>query len=86
MYKRRHTPLFLADNFPGWELTPAEVEFGQAMRRYQLKYNRRFPAWSEVLDVLLSLGYRRILPPESSPEVVPCSDSPASAVSCRPAA
>lgn len=62
-----------SDVFPGSELTADEVEFAQAMERYRRKRCRRFPGWSEVLQVLLSLGYRRV-PKEPSP----CSVSPAS--------
>jgi hypothetical protein len=66
-------PYKLADMFPGWELTPAEVEFGKAMERYQTHFRRRYPAWSEVLFVLYCLGYRRIAAPEDFLEVPPCS-------------
>ena len=72
------SPLFVGDVFPGWELTPEEVEFGQAMRRYQLKFRRRYPHWSEVLHVVHCLGYRRVATPDHSLEAPQCFDSPAS--------
>jgi hypothetical protein len=75
---RKPQALFLADILPGWHLTPEEVEFGLAMRRYQLKFRRRYPAWSEVLHVLHCLGYRHVATPDHSLEAPRCSDSPAS--------
>ncbi len=39
-----------------------QLEFMFAMREYRLKNNRRFPTWSEVLGVLISLGYRKVKP------------------------
>jgi hypothetical protein len=37
----------------------AEVEFMQAMETYKQRSGRMFPTWSEVLEVLCSLGYRK---------------------------
>ena len=37
-----------------------EVEFMRAMDDYKRKSGRPFPTWSEVLEVLLSLGYRKV--------------------------
>jgi len=36
-----------------------ESEFMQAMQDYKKKSGRMFPTWSEVLEVLQSLGYRK---------------------------
>ena len=36
-----------------------ESEFMQAMQEYKKKSGRMFPTWSEVLEVLQSLGYRK---------------------------
>jgi hypothetical protein len=44
--------------------TPAEVEFGAAMEKYQRTRGRRYPTWAEVLRVAEALGYRRAAPPE----------------------
>ena len=43
----------------GSTLTPAEVEFGCAVERYKREHHRPFPTCSEVLGVLLALGYRK---------------------------
>jgi hypothetical protein len=40
-----------------------EVEFMRAMDDYKRKSGRPFPTWSEVLEVLTSLGYRKIAEP-----------------------
>ncbi len=36
-----------------------EVEFMQAMQHYKQTSGRMFPTWSEVLEVVQSLGYRK---------------------------
>ncbi|MCH2211194.1 MAG: hypothetical protein MK110_07815 [Fuerstiella sp.] len=40
-----------------------EVEFMRAMDEYKRKSGRPFPTWSEVLEVLMSLGYRKVAEP-----------------------
>ena len=40
-----------------------EVEFMRAMDEYKRKSGRPFPTWSEVLEVLTSLGYRKVAEP-----------------------
>ena len=40
-----------------------EVEFMRAMDDYKRKSGRPFPTWSEVLEVLISLGYRKVAEP-----------------------
>jgi len=73
------SPYSLAEVYPGLELTPDQIEFGRAMDRYQRKFRRRYPAWSEVLYVAHCLGYRRTAAPREFQEIPPCSDSPSSA-------
>src|SRR6266550_764086 len=36
-----------------------EIEFMRAMDQYKRENRRPFPTWSEVLEVLRALGYRR---------------------------
>ncbi|SIO24430.1 hypothetical protein SAMN05444166_3210 [Singulisphaera sp. GP187] len=38
----------------------AEQEFREAIEDYQQKSGRMFPTWSEVLEVLQGLGYRKL--------------------------
>jgi hypothetical protein len=40
--------------------TEAELEFMLAMNEYKHQSGRMFPTWSEVLEVLQSLGYEKI--------------------------
>ena len=40
-----------------------EVEFMNAMDDYKRRSGRQFPTWSEVLEVLRSLGYRQVEEP-----------------------
>lgn len=44
-----------------------ETEFMKAMDRYKRENRRPFPTWSEVLEVLRSLGYRRVAEVTSLP-------------------
>lgn len=41
---------------------PDEVEFMRAMDDYKRRSGRQFPTWSEVLEVLRDLGYRKVAP------------------------
>ena len=41
------------------QLSAAEQELMQAMEAYKQRSGRMFPTWTEVLEVLRSLGYRR---------------------------
>ena len=40
-----------------------EVEFMRAMDEYKRRAGRQFPTWSEVLEVLRNLGYRKVAEP-----------------------
>lgn len=42
-----------------------EVEFMRAMDDYKRLSGRPFPTWSEVLEVVISLGYRKVEEPTS---------------------
>jgi hypothetical protein len=53
-----------------------ETEFMKAMDRYKRENRRPFPTWSEVLEVLRSLGYRRV----AEPTALPGKKDPAAAV------
>src|SRR5690349_15277009 len=41
------------------EYTDDEITFMRAMDQYKRSNRRPFPTWSEVLEVLFSLGYRK---------------------------
>jgi hypothetical protein len=44
-----------------------ETEFMKAMDRYKRENRRPFPTWSEVLEVLYALGYRKVAEPSDLP-------------------
>ncbi|WP_166831321.1 hypothetical protein [Thalassoroseus pseudoceratinae] len=49
-----------------------EIEFMRAMDEYKRKSGRQFPTWSEVLEVLRSVGYRKVAEPT---EILPQANS-----------
>ena len=61
---KRSFSLGMSVTYPGLDTTPDELEFALAMYAYQKKHRRRYPAWSEVLFVLKSLGYAKGVPPD----------------------
>lgn len=42
----------------GGNLTPEQVEFGKAMEEYK-RLHGPFPTYSEILEVIVGLGYRK---------------------------
>jgi hypothetical protein len=44
-----------------------EIEFMKAMDQYKRENRRPFPTWSEVLEVLRAIGYRRVAEPSTMP-------------------
>lgn len=42
-----------------------EMEFMQAIEDYKRNFCRPFPTWSEVLEVLKAMGYRRVAEPQA---------------------
>lgn len=44
-----------------------ETVFMKAMERYKRENRRPFPTWSEVLEVLYSMGYRKVAPEAALP-------------------
>jgi len=45
------------------DYTEEQVEFMKAMDLYKRRSGRQFPTWSEVLEVLQNLGYRKVAEP-----------------------
>ena len=54
------------------DYTDEETDFMKAMDRYKRDNRRPFPTWSEVLEVLYSMGYRRTAEPT---EILPASNN-----------
>lgn len=40
-----------------------EIEFMRSMDEYKRRSGRQFPTWSEVLEVLRGMGYRKVADP-----------------------
>jgi hypothetical protein len=49
------------------DYTEDEIEFMKAMDQYKRDNRRPFPTWSEVLEVLRALGYRKVAEPTALP-------------------
>jgi hypothetical protein len=53
------------------DYTDEEIFFMKAMDQYKRDNRRPFPTWSEVLEVLHALGYRRVAEPTALPGLSP---------------
>src|SRR5262249_16566146 len=53
------------------DYTDDEIEFMKAMDQYNRDNRRPFPTWSEVLEVLIALGYRKVAQPTPLPGLPP---------------
>jgi len=42
------------------EMTPEQFEFIMAINEYKRVNRRPFPSWTEVLDIVTALGYRKV--------------------------
>jgi hypothetical protein len=51
------------------EMTDAQWEFIQAVEEYKRVNDRPFPTWTEILDVALALGYRKVESPQNIKDV-----------------
>ena len=46
------------------EMSPEQFEFIMAIDQYKRKNTRPFPTWTEVLEIIKAMGYRKIAEPE----------------------
>lgn len=46
------------------EMTDEQFEFIMAIDKYKRVNNRPFPSWTEVLDIIRALGYRKVAEPK----------------------
>src|ERR1017187_1436659 len=56
------------------DYTNDEIEFMKAKDQYKRDNRRPFPTWSEVLEVMRALGYRKVAEPSQMPGL--CSTLP----------
>jgi len=47
------------------EMTEEQFEFLMAIDQYKRENQRPFPTWTEVLEVIKALGYRKVAEPQS---------------------
>ena len=52
------------------DYTEAEIEFMTAMDKYRRENGRPFPTWSEVLEVVRSIGYEKVQKLADSPAMI----------------
>ena len=45
-------------------MTPEQFDFLKAIDSYKRQNNRPFPSWTEVLEVVKALGYRKVEEPQ----------------------
>jgi hypothetical protein len=53
------------------DYTDEEISFMRAMDQYKRDNRRPFPTWSEVLEVLRALGYRKVADATALPGLSP---------------
>jgi hypothetical protein len=46
------------------EMTDEQFEFLMAINEYKTQNSRPFPTWTEVLEVIKAIGYRKVAEPE----------------------
>ena len=46
------------------EMTDEQFEFLMAVEEYKRVNSRPFPSWTEVLDIIHAMGYRKVADPE----------------------
>ena len=66
--RRRGPGRRLTDERKGAEqgqMSDEQLEFLMAIDEYKRKNTRPFPTWTEVLEVIKALGYRKVAEPES---------------------
>jgi hypothetical protein len=52
-------------------MTAEQFEFIRAIETYKKVNKRLYPTWTEVLEVVQQLGYRKVLPRDINLENVP---------------
>lgn len=51
------------------EMNEEQFAFLQAVNEYKRVNNKPFPTWTEVLDIVLAMGYRKVAPPRNIAEI-----------------
>ncbi len=56
------------------QMSDEQFEFLMAINEYKKKNSRPFPTWTEVLEVIKALGYRKVAEPSALAECAKHSD------------
>ena len=57
------------------QMSDEQFEFLMAINEYKKKNSRPFPTWTEVLEVIKALGYRKVAEPSALAECAKQSDN-----------
>ena len=56
------------------QMSDEQFEFLMAIDQYKRKNARPFPTWTEVLEVIKALGYRKVADPQSLAQLKPMGE------------
>ncbi|MBN1974001.1 MAG: hypothetical protein JW787_10210 [Sedimentisphaerales bacterium] len=62
------------------QMSQEQFDFLMAIDEYKQKNSRPFPTWTEVLDVIKALGYRKVAEPQSIEKIKKLSEPEAEPV------
>ena len=57
------------------QMSDEQLSFLMAINEYKQKNSRPFPTWTEVLEVIKALGYRKVADPKSIEEIEEADES-----------
>lgn len=57
------------------QMSQEQFDFVMAISEYKQKNSRPFPTWTEVLDIIKALGYRKVAEPQSIEKIKKLNDS-----------
>jgi hypothetical protein len=66
------------------QMSQDQFEFLMAIDEYKQKNSRPFPTWTEVLEVIKALGYRKVAEPQSIEKIIEPEESPQEALEIFP--
>jgi hypothetical protein len=66
------------------QMSQDQFEFLMAIDEYKQKNSRPFPTWTEVLEVIKALGYRKVAEPQSIEQIIEPEESPQEALEIFP--
>ena len=55
-------------------LSDEQLDFLMAIEQYKKQNNRPFPTWTEVLEIIKAMGYRKVAEPQDITEISAVQD------------